>query len=157
MHDPRDQSRTFSELIDPTHLSYQVSHMCNRSIDRSVKPATVVVTKTQKTFEESHKRWEERVTAAQKAYHLLPQELLKQCLGEGYQEFMTLQVVKLTKAAPIGSPGSNAMLKDVFENESNIPTLTDQGTNPQSNKRSRDPKEDGQNSTSEKSRKKEVA
>ena len=126
MLDPQNQSRTFSELNDPEHLYYRVSSMCDSSIDTSVSPAVVVVTKTRKTFEESHKEWEKRVAAAQKAYYLLPQQQLKQCLGEGYDEIMTLQTIKLEKSIAIEPSEVSAKRADGFENDGYTSAPTDE-------------------------------
>lgn len=95
--DPKEESRKF-DLSSFGHIRYWVLKHCDISQieDKSATKQTVVATKNMKDWEWEHSKWEKRAVTAQKFLKGLPQDELKQCLGqEKLDDIMDLRMVKL--------------------------------------------------------------
>lgn len=59
---------------------------CTHETEHRGSPHTLVVTKTQKAWEESHRAWEERCKVARQNLNVMDTPVLKKLLGDRYEE-----------------------------------------------------------------------
>ena len=89
-----EESRTFTEPLDLPHLQDRVKcyrGLCQASLDESQSPPVLTLTK----IAEDHAAWKERASKAQESFAKLPQDALKQALGDDYDAITNLDMVRL--------------------------------------------------------------
>ncbi|KAL8881817.1 MAG: hypothetical protein Q9192_007715 [Flavoplaca navasiana] len=78
------------------HLQYQFHDFKYFDIPKKEKWGTpLAVTKTNKWWEEKHPLWQTRAEVVLEAIKNLPQDRLKECLGDEYDAIMDLRIVKV--------------------------------------------------------------
>ena len=128
--DPGEESR---EFVSPPygHFKWSVPDQCTKSEDLSQTPPVYIVTKTLKGWEEDYAKWQERASKAQEVFQRLPQEKLRRCLAEKYDEIMDLRMVKLP------NKGSTSLTNDTAKKTTdNQPNELSGSTVPQKRARS---------------------
>jgi len=90
--EPKEESRIFTSLNDPTHLG------CNMPSDCETTRASGVLTvrKTLNRWKRERKEWQERVSKVQMTLKQFPQTELQQCLADQYDAIMNLNMVRIT-------------------------------------------------------------
>lgn len=82
------------------HLQYKLPDTgCTHETVCQGSPYTLVVTKTMKKWQDTHKAWKARCVTAGHSFQIIGTEALKEILGDFYEEITSLKAMKLASPA----------------------------------------------------------
>ena len=99
--DPTQKTGSFSMAEKRRrHLEYKLPDTgCTHETVRRGSPHTLVVTKTMKKWQDSHKAWKARCVTASHGFQTIGTEAMQEILGGSYEELVSLRAVKLASPA----------------------------------------------------------
>ena len=105
------------------HLQYKLPDTgCTHEIVCRGSPYTLVVTKTMKKWQDSHKAWKARCVTASNNFQIIGTEALQGILGESYEEIVSLKAVKrASPAEPSTDPPTHAVPQAPLQQTSRAP------------------------------------